>query len=184
MPRTRPVQPEFREDKFRELLLFIAKESEGDPRFGAVKLNKILFYADFIAYRRLGKPITGATYQRLTEGPAPRQMLPIRESMLNNHELAIEVRPYFNGIQQRIIALRAPRLEIFDSEELAIVREVIEALWDMTAREASDTSHKELGWLLAKPREVIPYETSWLSAEPLPQEAEEHGLDVATRLPR
>ena len=30
-----------------------------DERFGAVKLNKILYFADFEAYRRLGEPITG-----------------------------------------------------------------------------------------------------------------------------
>ena len=63
---------EFEPDKFRELIVYICKKSEGDPTFGAVKLNKILYYADFAAYRILGKPITGAQYQKLREGPAPQ----------------------------------------------------------------------------------------------------------------
>ena len=29
--------------KLKELILLICKESEDDPRFGAVKLNKLLF---------------------------------------------------------------------------------------------------------------------------------------------
>jgi hypothetical protein len=32
------------DERLAELLLFIAKKSEGDRRFGAVKLNKIIFF--------------------------------------------------------------------------------------------------------------------------------------------
>lgn len=182
MPKTRPFHPEFDQEKFSELLLYIAQKSADDPRFGAVKLNKILFFSDFIAYRRLGKPITGATYQRLNEGPAPRQMMPTRRIMVSMRELDIELRPYFNGLQQRIVALRPAKLGVFSADELEIVDEVIAELWDMTARDVSDYSHRELGWILAKPGDVIPYETAWLSSDPLPQEAEEYGLSVAAKL--
>ena len=34
--------------KLRELVLYICYLSEGDNSFGKVKLNKILFYADFL----------------------------------------------------------------------------------------------------------------------------------------
>ena len=50
----------FNAEKFRELLVYVSKKCEDDPTFGAVKLNKILYYADFAAYRQGGKPITGA----------------------------------------------------------------------------------------------------------------------------
>lgn len=62
-------------EKFRELILYVANMSRNDPDFGAVKLNKILYYADFRAYRELGRPISGAAYRKLSEGPAPRQLL-------------------------------------------------------------------------------------------------------------
>ena len=71
---------QFDGSKFRELVLYIAEQSEGDPRFGAVKLNKILYYSDFEAFRVLGESITGATYRKLSEGPAPLQMLETKES--------------------------------------------------------------------------------------------------------
>jgi len=35
--------------KFQELLLYVAARCEGAPTFGATKLNKILFFADFLA---------------------------------------------------------------------------------------------------------------------------------------
>ncbi|MEP6936295.1 MAG: type II toxin-antitoxin system antitoxin SocA domain-containing protein [Nitrospirota bacterium] len=48
----------------------IAHKGKTDPRLGSVKLNKLLYYADFTAYRNLEKAITGAEYQHLPEGPA------------------------------------------------------------------------------------------------------------------
>ena len=170
---------EFNPMKFSELVLYIARKSDEDPRFGAVKLNKLLYYADFNAYRRLGKPITGAEYRKLSEGPAPREMLPARTSMLDSGDIGVEFRPYFNGVQQRIVALRQPDVSVFSPEEVGIVDEAISALWNMSARKASDLSHGEIGWLAARPKETIPYETAWLSSDPLPQEAEEYWRETA-----
>jgi len=48
-----------RDKRLRELILLIATRSEGDEPFGAVKLNKLLFYADFFAYVKFGESITG-----------------------------------------------------------------------------------------------------------------------------
>ena len=39
--------------------------------------------------------------------------------------------------------------------------------------EVSDFSHREPGWVLASDGETIPYETAWLSADPIDQETEE-----------
>jgi hypothetical protein len=43
-------------------------KDESDAIFDKAKLNKILFYSDFLAYFRTGKPITG---QRYTPPTAP-----------------------------------------------------------------------------------------------------------------
>ena len=171
----------FDESKFRELILYISEKNAAEPRFGAVKLNKILYFSDFEAYRRLGQSITGATYRKLSEGPAPREMLPQREVMLDSGDIRMEHRPYFAGVQQRVVPQRGAKTDLFSAAELAVVDETIEALWHMTAREASDFSHRELGWIAAAPSEDIPYETAWLSAEPVPQEVEEYASKVAEK---
>ncbi|MEX2431057.1 MAG: Panacea domain-containing protein, partial [Dehalococcoidia bacterium] len=179
MPKTKPLNFEFNPDKFREMVLFIANESRDDERFGTVKLNKVLYYADFYAYRTLGRPITGARYLKLAEGPAAREMLPLRRQMTDSGDISMETRPYLDGVQQCVVPQQPPRIELFEERELDLVRQVIRFFWNKTAREVADFSHRELGWQAAKPRETIPYETAWLSAEPLPQEAEEHAGEVA-----
>jgi len=54
-----PVKMQKRDDtKLKELILLLARESEGDPHFGATKLNKELFYTDFLAYLNFGQAVT------------------------------------------------------------------------------------------------------------------------------
>lgn len=174
----------FDQTKFRELVLYIANRSESDPLFEVVKLNKILYYSDFAAYRILDRPITGASYQKFNEGPAPREMLSQRRIMIDSGDITVENRPYFGGVQQCIIPLRRSDTEMFTHEELSIVDGAIDGMWHMTSRAASEFSQQELGWLAAEHGETIPYETAWLSPGPLPQEGEEYAHKVVERLGR
>lgn len=175
------MSTEFNEDKFKELILYIALRSEDDKRFGAVKLNKLLYYSDFNAYKELGSPITGATYQHLQEGPAPREFLQTRRSMLDK-DMTVEPRRYFGGtLQRRIVPLRPPDLSKFTVEELRIVEDVIAEFSHMNGRQISDYSHNEYGWRLTNDGETIPYTAAYFVPDPLTQEQIERGQEVARR---
>lgn len=50
------------DEKLRNLILYICKLSEDDPSFDMQKLETLLFFCDFTAYRRSGHSITGQTY--------------------------------------------------------------------------------------------------------------------------
>ncbi|HET6960154.1 MAG TPA: Panacea domain-containing protein, partial [Vicinamibacterales bacterium] len=67
---------QFTEDRRRlkELILYISQESASDPDYGWTALNKILFFSDFLAYAKFGKPITGTEYMREKHGPVPRPL--------------------------------------------------------------------------------------------------------------
>jgi hypothetical protein len=175
------VEPTFNREKLRELIVYIAQKSEDDPWCGATKLNKILFYADFYAYRQLGAPITGAQYQKLPEGPAPRELLPARDSLVRDESITVEARPIFNHVQQRVVANRHVKPGVLSDRELSLVDEVIGALRYMSARQVSDLSHDEPGWRIVGAYETIPYRTAWLSSEPLGPEHVARGLEVAQR---
>ena len=149
--------------KLKELILYVALKSQQDPNFGATKLNKILFYADFNAYVRLGKSITGQDYQALAQGPAPRRMLPICEQMENARDIALEEAPCASYTQKRTIPLRDPDLSHFSKEQIELVDEVIKGLWKETAQAVSDLSHMFLGWKLAEEGETVPYDVALLS---------------------
>ncbi len=154
------------EVRYKELVLYICQKCATDQKFGATKLNKILYFSDFLAYAELGEPITGFEYQRLPNGPTPRRHLPMRDEMLNRGELGIQVVPLRGGrTQHRAVNLRVPNLNVFTADQIALVDRVIDELWDLDAEQVSDLSHRMAGWELAAPGDIIPYETVFISSE-------------------
>lgn len=144
--------------KFMELVLFIAQRSEGDSNFGATKLNKLLFYSDFLAYANLGRAITNHRYQRLPKGPAPRAMLPILKQMESARMIARAERTHYGKVQKRVVALRDPDLSLFSAQEIMLVTDLISEFHGKNATDVSEFSHRFRGWQLAEPGEDIPYQ--------------------------
>jgi hypothetical protein len=156
------------EARFKELVLYVCEKCANDPKFGATKLNKTLYFSDFLAYAEFREPITGFEYQKLPNGPAPRHYPRMRDEMLKAGELAIQpVRLVSGRTQDRPVNLRSARLEVFTPDQIALVDSVIEALRDATAEEVSELSHRMVGWKVVDAGDTIPYETIFVSDEPL-----------------
>lgn len=171
---------QYDKNKFRELLLYVAERSENDPLFGATKLNKILFFSDFLFYGDTGKSITGATYQRLDHGPAPRELLPVQKELLDNEEAFLHQTGSGKFTKKKLLALRSPDLRYFAPEEIAMVDKIISALRAYNAGQVSDLSHlMAIGWEIAGDREDIPYQSVFLSSDKPTTRDLERGVDLA-----
>jgi hypothetical protein len=179
MPINRPTP---NDAKLKELILFIASRSQDDPRFGSTKLNKLLFFADFLAYAKLGRAITGHPYFRLPNGPAPQAMVPIREEMIEERSLAIQDRDHYGRNQKVPIALREPDLTKFSAQEIAVVTDVLIAYRKDNAKALSELSHRFDGWKLAEDREVIPYEVTLVRFKNPSEEDRENALAMGAEL--
>lgn len=153
------------DDRLAELILHIAKKCEDDTSFGATKLNKILWWADFLSYARHGRPITGAEYQRLKNGPAPKRLIPVRTRLVRDGDIVLQERTVFKRIQKRIVPLRKANYALFTAEQIALVDEIISNLWNDNATTVSEDSHGK-AWEIARDRQSIPYESIFLSDEP------------------
>ena len=173
------MQIEFNEKKFQELALHVAKLSEDDPRFGAIKLNKLLFYIDFGSYKLLGAPVTGATYQHLPAGPAPREWLRAKDVLEDSGRAVVEEHPYFAGVQKRLVAKGDADLSLFSEDELKIVGDVVDEFWHFNGRRISDYSHNEWAWSVTDDYEDMPYQLAWISADPLTPEQVQAGYRIA-----
>jgi hypothetical protein len=164
--------------RLRELALYIAEKSSGDESFGATKLNKLLFYSDFLAYLNFDEPITGVDYFRLPKGPAPKRWIPIRDSMVSDGDAKFMPAEFYGFPQQRMVALRPAKLGEFRPEQIALVDKVINIHRGKTAAEISDESHGFVGWKLACDRETIPYQVARVSRRPLSDAELQHGRNL------
>lgn len=168
------------EEKLGELILYISQKSAIDPKFGATKLNKLLYLSDFLAFGMWGEPITGVEYQHLQKGPAPKRLLPIRDDMKSRGDLQVQEVPLRNGnVQHRTVNLRQPKLELFTGREVALIDSVIEALWGLDADAASEFSHRFVGWKMTKLNATIPYGSIFISDEPLSDAEILRGQEIA-----
>lgn len=154
---TPSVKPVANESKLKELIVYIASLSERDDSFGATKLNKLLFRADFTAYAQWGKPLTGVEYFALENGPAPRPMKKLLRVMQDQGEIVVREKDYFGLEQHRVIPLRSPELGGFNVEEMNLLFRLIQHYWGASGTSMSNESHDFLGWSLAKLEETIPY---------------------------
>jgi hypothetical protein len=153
--------------KLAELILFISERSEGDPRFGAGKVNKLLFYSDFGAYLTLGKSITGQPYQKLGDGPAPRRIAQVRDALVARGELAIREKEAGSRSQNRSFALRSANLADFSADEIALVARLIQQSWEYDGNQKGYFSKDSAYWDEDVAEfETIPYEWALLSKRP------------------
>lgn len=154
---------EFRKDAMRELVLYISRAQRDDMTFGRVKLAKLLYYSDNEAFVRLGEPITGANYQKLPEGPAAREFVPLREEMLLNGD-AEEVRFVWpSGLVSLRLQGRDPDESVFTAEQLKVIDSVVDRFTGVSGTAISKASHEEIGWRVAADSGTIPYQAYFLA---------------------
>lgn len=107
------------------------------------KMNKVLFYIDFLSYRERGMAISGLTYNALEFGPVPFRWDRVYSAF-------DEVEEQLRLVQgQECVSLRAcaeADMSDFSEQELAVIDNVCEKLRDMSSRAVSKLSHEEAAW--------------------------------------
>lgn len=173
---------DFQSRKFKELILYFSKRGLDEGLvIGSIKLNKLLFFADFRAFAELGEPITGARYQKLPLGPAARELLPMRTEMLSQTEVKFRDRSD-DDLNDVLIPISEPDLSSLSDEQRTIVDEVFEELRPFNATATSDYSHlKSAGWRVVKLKDDIPYESAFVITDPPPAEAIQRGRELASK---
>lgn len=154
------------DQRLRELIVYIADRFLTCEFFGVVKLNKTLFHSDMLSFRRHGIPITGSKYKKDERGPVPVRILPVQKQMEAHNEIRVVPQDMHGLTQRRVVPLRKPNLSMFSGRDIAIVDEVIQALWPKTGTQVSQESHG-VQWNTRVLEDLIPYEASYLSDEPI-----------------
>ena len=123
------------------------------------KMNKLLFYADFIHYKKHGYGITGLTYKALPFGPVPEHWGTLYSSLSG-----IDMEEFVYPSGQSGIKLEATTTgeNVLSESELSTIEAVCEYFGKMNAGEISQTSHHEKGWIENKDnRSAISYQDAF-----------------------
>jgi putative zinc finger/helix-turn-helix YgiT family protein len=138
--------------KLGEMMVYFAEQ----PRMWRTKLNKLLFYADFLHAKRSGAPISGARYVRMQFGPVPADFYTLQAMLVDGaslDEIAAEEGDCTGSV---FIARRPADRSRFSECELETLDYVAHYFADWSASRIAVYSHQEPGWLETKDRETIP----------------------------
>lgn len=125
-----------------------------------LKLNKLLFYTDFVSYKLSGYSITGLSYRAIDYGPAPSCYDNIYTYFENENIITSKWIKDSNGSAKETFVTELEfDSNLFSKEEKQILDIIAETFKDTSSWDLVELSHNEQGWIdLHIGREMINYQ--------------------------
>ena len=125
------------------LFLQNCKEEYNDK----LKLNKLLFYADFWNYKKNGSSITGISYRAIKYGPVPAYYDNIYALLESDNHIITEFTDDGHGGAREIFKSGIEtNKEIFTELEIETIEEIINKFKNTPTWEVVKVSHNEIAW--------------------------------------
>lgn len=144
---------QFDHTRLKDLILFFCKS-------GCLKtnLNKLLFYADFKAFKEKDSSLTGARYVRINYGPVVNDFNFYFASLVEDGSLEVEEIFYPNGyVGEKYTAKKEPDLSEFEQWERELLMLINMKLGGLNASDIADKSHKEMAHTQTAEKNFISY---------------------------
>ncbi len=142
--------------RLKNIMLYILGKCEN---VWCTKMNKLLFYLDFISYREHGQAMTGLKYRALEFGPVPDRWDIVYSSF---PEIRQELREFGEFTGSIIKSVGTSDTILFSDKELKILDAVCTTFGSYSSRELSALTHKESAWINhCQNQEFIPFEEAF-----------------------
>lgn len=143
--------------KAEQVILYVLSKSGGKPNFGETVLHKLMYFIDFDYYEKYNKSLTGMKYKKNQHGPT--FVNDILRKMKEKELIQLINKSIGEYKQKKYIALKPPDLEGISAIEIQHIDSVLNKHSDKNAQQIEAYSHKDVPWVITKPREIIPYES-------------------------
>ena len=140
----------------KNILLYILNQT---GEVFCTKMNKLLFYADFLSYRRYGVAMTGLSYRAIDFGPVPERWDRVYSYF---EEIIQEPRSFGDKEGNVLMAVGKTEGDWLTSEEKSILDEVCARFISCTSSEMTRLSHEEDAWCEnVEGHRRIPFDTAF-----------------------
>jgi len=144
-------------EKFTEMIVFFSEKTEPFK----TKMNKLLFYADFMMFKQSCFSISGVRYRAIEMGPVPNNFQSIFEYLENNNFIDIRYTQFpqgYTGEQFKARKEKPFNQALFSETEIAVLNKVAEVFKESSTNNIIETSHLEEAWKMnVKEKNVISY---------------------------
>jgi putative zinc finger/helix-turn-helix YgiT family protein len=144
-------------EKLENMILYLVKRLDGVLK---VKLNKLLWYCDFLHFKETSVSITGSQYVRLKYGQVPNNYERIigimQPELIDKDEISFNTKEGIVG--EKFTALIEPDESIFSAQEIKVMNFVADTFRNDTSTSIMNKSHQEIAYKRCKNGDIISYE--------------------------
>lgn len=145
--------------KLKNLVHYICHKVKDPSKLGKTKLNKVLYYSDFLFYLQKYRPITGELYIKDKHGPVSKNLNQILRELEEEKKVFEREQAVIDFTRHELVSVKRPDISEFEPEEIALIDEIIETISNgYIAESISELTHDE-AWEAARHGEEIPYYT-------------------------
>ena len=125
----------------------------------ATKLNKLLYYLDFIFFRDHKKPVTGDIYIHEGYGPVPSRIDEVLATLKSEGAIDITSVDYRDGDLIQFELKDANRLDesVFLAEHKKLLKQICDEFGNWPTEKIVAQTHLEAPWFYSKPYEIVDY---------------------------
>lgn len=128
-------------NRLKNIMLYVLEKCE---EVWYTKMNKLLFYIDFVSYRERGMAMTGLAYKAINYGPVPDRWDKVYSEF---PEIEQELRPVGEYSGSILKSNSKPDITLFTETELDIMNRICSTMGAFTAKKLSGLSHQEDAWI-------------------------------------
>ncbi len=130
--------------KINNMVLYFAEKVQPFK----TKLNKLLFYADFLHFKQTCFSISGLTYQAIQKGPVPKNYDWIYDNAMEKKMVTVQLHDYGNYMGEQFMPTgeRVFDETLFTESELKAMHTIAETFKTDTVNQIVNKSHQEAAW--------------------------------------
>ena len=119
------------------------------------KMNKLLFYIDFLAFKSRGIAISGLSYRAIEYGPVPERWDKVYSEFQEIEQNLRQIGDFEGNV---LTSNKKAEMSCFDEDEIILIDMVCNQLGNYSSSELSRISHQEKAWTDHHAnRELIPF---------------------------
>jgi len=152
--------PQQKIDKFKQVLIYILKKVGGKPNIGMTTLYKLLYFIDFDYYEKNEEQLMGLVYLKNHYGPTPLKFDDLINQLIKKDQIE-KIKSKFYQYDQAKYLINPevePDLSLLSGQEIVHINQELDRLSDLTTKDLTNLSHKDVPWISAKDNKPIDYE--------------------------
>lgn len=131
--------------KFSEMVVYFAEKLQPT----VTTMNKLLFYADFLNYKKSAYSISGARYMAHNYGPVPVRFSGLFDYITNKRMVDTQIEAFGEYIGEKFVLppTKTFNEDLFNEIELESLRTIVVKFAKCNATQIKDISHQEKAWI-------------------------------------